>query len=85
MRVSKHTTAKVFCLAILLAASTALAQIPPYAICPSRCDNPSPCGNGRCADEDHDGLCDSWEVAGGIDTSSIKLETLNCISAGWIP
>lgn len=51
MRVSKHTTAKVFGLVILLAASTALAQIPPNAGCPSggNCDNPAPCGYGRCA------------------------------------
>jgi hypothetical protein len=57
-------------LTLLLATSSLpLAQIPPSATCSgfTGCDNPAPCGFGRCADQDHDGLCDSWEVAGGID------------------
>jgi hypothetical protein len=54
----------------LTAAMTApaFAQVPPPAFCPSggNCDNPAPCGSG-CVDLDHDGLCDAWELAGGID------------------
>src|ERR1700675_2538607 len=70
MRLAKQSAAKVFGLVVLLAAATALAQIPfPIPCAPppgGTCDTPASCGSG-CIDQDHDGLCDSWEVAGGID------------------
>lgn len=68
MRTSKHI-AKVTGFVFLLASTTAFAQLPsPYPICPSgaNCNTPAPCGSG-CLDSDNDGLCDSWEVMGGID------------------
>ena len=52
-----------------LLALTTIAQLPsPYPICPSgaNCNTPAPCGSA-CTDNDNDGLCDSWEIAGGLD------------------
>src|SRR5207245_2306985 len=67
--VSPRAAVAVFFVAALgVLAPAAFAQVPPPGLCPSggNCDNPAPCGSG-CADQDHDGLCDSWELAGGID------------------
>jgi hypothetical protein len=63
---SPHGTVAVFIAALGVTRAAAFAQVPPP--CPSggNCDNPAPCGSG-CPDQDHDGLCDSWELAGGID------------------
>lgn len=64
MRVSKHTTAKVFGLVVLLAASTALAQIPPFAGCPSGgfCDNPEQNNHGQ---ERNELLCSGTKSEAG--------------------
>lgn len=66
MKASSQLPAAV--LVLSLALTNAFAQLPPPEVCPAGadCNTPAPCGSG-CADQDNDGLCDSWEIAGGID------------------
>jgi len=58
---------------VVLTAVTSFAQLPPgpFTLCPPgvKCYTLAPCGTD-CMDQDNDALCDSWELAGGVDLNS---------------